>query len=43
MDEAQGDGWADLQPDGSLKGQVCFQGGDDAEFIARRETTSTAC
>ena len=43
MDEAEGDGWAKLQPDGSLKGQICFHGGDEANFIARRETSSTAC
>ena len=24
MDEAHGDGWAELQPDGSLKGEICF-------------------
>jgi hypothetical protein len=43
MDEAQGDGWAEIQPDRSLKGQICFHGGDEANFIARRETSSTAC
>jgi len=43
MDEAQGDGWAELQPDGSLKGQICFHGGGDANFMARRDTSSTAC
>jgi len=43
MDEAQGDGWAELQPDGSLKGTICFQAGDEAHFIARRTTSSTAC
>jgi hypothetical protein len=43
MDEAQGDGWAELQPDGSLKGAICFHGGDEANFIARRWTSSTAC
>jgi hypothetical protein len=43
MDEAQGDGWAELQPNGTLKGQICFDGGDDANFTARRETSSTAC
>lgn len=43
MDEAQGDGWAELQPDSSLKGRICFHGGDEANFIARRETSSTAC
>lgn len=43
MDEACGDGWAQLQPDGSLKGQICFHGGDEANFVAQRETSSTAC
>ncbi|HWF00372.1 MAG TPA: hypothetical protein VG248_11290 [Caulobacteraceae bacterium] len=43
MDEACGDGWAELQPDGSLKGQICLHGGDEANFIARRWTSSTAC
>lgn len=43
MDEGQGDGWAELQPDGSLKGAICFHGGDEANFIARRWTSSTAC
>jgi len=43
MDEAEGDGWAEIQPDGSLNGQICFHGGDEANFVARRETSSTAC
>jgi hypothetical protein len=43
MDKAQGDGWAELQPDGSLRGQIRFHGGDEADFIARRNTSSTAC
>lgn len=43
MDQAQGDGWAELQPDGSLKGAICFHGGDKANFVARRWTSSTAC
>jgi len=43
MDQAQGNGWAEVQPDGALKGQICFHGGDEANFIARRETSSTAC
>jgi len=43
MDQAQGDGWAELQPDGSLKGAICFHGGDEANFIARRWSSSTAC
>lgn len=29
-------GWAELQPDGSLKGQIRHDNGDDANFIARR-------
>ncbi|HLY06765.1 MAG TPA: hypothetical protein VKR31_13560 [Rhizomicrobium sp.] len=44
MDEARGDGWAELQPDGSIQGQICFHGGDEANFTARPWTTSsTAC
>lgn len=43
MDEAEGHGWAELQPDGSLKGQICFHSGDEANFTARRWTSSTAC
>ena len=40
MDEARGDGWAELQPDGSLKGAISFHGGDEANFIARRWRSS---
>jgi hypothetical protein len=43
MDAVQGDGWAKLQPDGTLHGQICFHGGDEADFIAHRDTSSTAC
>jgi len=44
MDEAQGDGWAQLQDDGSLAGEIRFHGGDDITFTARRwATSSTAC
>jgi hypothetical protein len=43
MDQAEGDGWAELQPNGSLKDQICFHSGDEADFIARRWTSSTAC
>jgi hypothetical protein len=32
MDEACGDGWAELQPDGSIIGQICFHRGDEAKF-----------
>ena len=34
MHEACGDGWAELREDGTLEGQICFQGGDEADFIA---------
>lgn len=43
MDEVDGQGWAEIQPDGSLEGQICFHGGDEANFIARRWSSSTAC
>jgi hypothetical protein len=44
MDEARGDGWAELQADGSIIGQICFHGGDEASFTAHPWTTSsTAC
>ena len=44
MDEASGDGWAELQSDGSITGQICFHGGDEATFTARPwKTSSTAC
>jgi len=43
MDEARGDGWAELQPDGNLHGQICFHSGDEADFLAHQDTSSTAC
>lgn len=43
MDEALGDGWAELQPDAALSGAICFHGGGEAKFIARKWTSSTAC
>jgi len=44
MEQANGEGWAHLQPDGSIKGEICFHGGDEASFIARQwSTSSTAC
>ena len=44
MDEASGDGWAELQPDGSLNGEICFHRGDEVVFVARPwPTSSTAC
>jgi hypothetical protein len=35
MDEASGDGWAGLQSDGSIIGQIYFHRGDEADFTAR--------
>jgi hypothetical protein len=43
MDEASGEGWAELRSDGCLKGQICFQNGDDANFTAQPQTSSTTC
>ena len=44
MEPANGDGWAELQDDGSLKGEICLHNGDDIPFIARRaKTSSRAC
>jgi hypothetical protein len=41
---AEGDGWAELQDDGSLEGKICLLNGDDISFIARRsKTSSIAC
>lgn len=36
MTEVDGDGWAELQPDGSLQGQFCIHNGDEIDFIALR-------
>jgi hypothetical protein len=36
MDQIDGEGWAELQDDGSLEGQICFHAGDEANFTARR-------
>lgn len=43
MEEAHGNGWAEIQPDGSLSGAICFHNGDEAGFIACRWTSPTAC
>ena len=44
MDEASGDGWAELQQDDSIEGEICIHNGDDIPFIARRQkTSSTTC
>jgi hypothetical protein len=36
MDQVSGDGWAELQKDGSIKGEIRFHNGDDSTFKARR-------
>lgn len=43
MDEVQGDGDAELQPDGSLQGEIGFHNGDEYSFAAKKWTFSTAC
>jgi hypothetical protein len=44
MDATSGDGWAELQDDGSLQGEICLHASHDIPFIARRSKTfSTAC
>ena len=42
MDEACGDGWAELQSDGTLIGEICFHRGDEISFKARRWTRHDA-
>ena len=41
MDEACGDGWAELQPDGSLVGEISFHNGDEIPFVAKPWATSS--
>lgn len=43
MDAVSGDGSAELQPNGSLQGEIRRHNGDDYSFIARRWGFSTAC
>ena len=44
VEPANGDGWAELQNDGSLEGEISLFNGDEIPFIAQRErTSSTAC
>src|SRR6266700_7087544 len=44
MEPAKGDGWAELQNDGSLEGEICLLNGDNVPFTARRsKISSTAC
>ena len=34
MDQVNGDGPAELQPDGPLHGEICYQNGDEYPFFA---------
>ena len=36
MDPASGRGWAVLEEDGKLRGEISFQHGDSSEFVAER-------
>ena len=36
MDKASGDGWAQLQTNGTPQGEISLQNGDDIPFIARK-------
>jgi hypothetical protein len=43
MDEASGEITIDLEPDGSLTGEICLDYGDESEFRAVPWDSSTAC
>jgi hypothetical protein len=43
MDEASGEITIDLEPDGSLTGEICLDDGDESEFRAVPWDSSTAC
>lgn len=43
MDEVCGDGYAELQDDGSVTGEISYHNGDESSFTAARWTSSTAC
>ena len=44
MDTACGQGWAEMKPNGTIKGQICFHNGDEANFTARPwDNFSAAC
>jgi len=44
MDEACGEGWAELQGGDSVVGEIRFHNGDESGFTARPwATSSTAC
>jgi hypothetical protein len=35
MDEVGGHGWVEMQPDGSLVGQISFDTGEETDIVAR--------
>lgn len=43
MDQAEGDGYAQLEDDGTITGEINFHRGDESTFTASRWTSSTAC
>ena len=43
MDDAAGNGYADINPDNTLSGEIQFQNGDKTSFTAIPWTSSTAC
>ena len=36
MEATSGEGWAELQPDGSLEGEITFQNGNETSFTATK-------
>ncbi len=42
MDQASGDGYAELRDDSAIIGEIAFHLGDKSSFTARRWTSSTA-
>ena len=43
MDEASGDGSAELNDDGSIEIEFAYHNGDEAVLKAKPDTSSTAC
>jgi hypothetical protein len=45
MDETSGEGWADLEKDGSLTGEISYRNGGETSFKARpwRRSGSIPC
>ena len=43
MEQAFGHGWAELQGDGSLEGEICLENGDTISFVARRSIIIFNC